>query len=141
MGSRVVIVTAVLIAAAIFGWHWIWLRWGAVVTGWGTYSSVLEWLDQAMLLLWALLLALCISLGFLVVMLARPARGLVIGTASGVLLGLVLILRAKLYFTADTAVSTYVWSYGLYLMAPVGAWIGARIAVLAKRRFTGQAAV
>jgi hypothetical protein len=131
--SGQVIVTAGLIAAATVAWHWIWLWYGELVTGWGGYSSELEWLDQAMLLLWALLLALGTALGILVAVLTRSNQPLLIALISGVVLGLALLLPAENHFTEHATLSTYVWTYGLYLMAPVGSLLGASIAVLAKR--------
>jgi hypothetical protein len=132
--SRDVIVAAILVTSAALAWHWIWLMWGKLVTDWGVYRQPFEWLDQAKLLLWVLLFVLGALLGVLVSVTTRPSKPLLVGLISGIFLGLVLLVRAENYFSPDSSLSTYVWVYGLYLMAPLGALTGVSVTAAIRRQ-------
>ena len=140
MRDRLAIVVLALFAAALIVWHWVWVLWGSIVASWGDYSSAVEWLDPGMLLLWALLLALYMSLGASVVLMGRPARPLIVGTSTGALLGVVLVLQARNFFGPNAGPSVYIWHYGVYVLAPIGSLVGAFLALLLGRRL-GRPAV
>lgn len=108
--------------------------WGKLVTDWGVYRQPFEWLDQAKLLLWVLLFVLGALLGVLVSVTTRPSKPLLVGLISGIFLGLVLLVRAENYFSPDSSLSTYVWVYGLYLMAPLGALTGVSVTAAIRRQ-------
>jgi hypothetical protein len=132
MRDRIVMVPAFLIVAGIYAWHWVWLLWAHLLAP-GEYVSVFEWLDQGMLLMWVLLFALSLILGFLAVTLVRPTKPLTVGMVFGALLGLALVHGTHYGFTQYSTMWTYWWDYGLYLVAPIGSTAGAALSVPMQR--------
>ena len=131
---RPTLVTVALLTAAILVWRRLLRFWLNVVVGWGTYHRTVEWLDPAMLLLWGLMAALWIACGVMVVIVARPRWPIVVATATAAAFSFVQIYGSHYYFTPNTEVSDYVWSYGLYAVAPLASLIAAVCAVWVRRR-------
>jgi hypothetical protein len=96
--------------------------------------SILDWLAEPFLLLWGLLFTLSLVIGFLAVTFIRPGKPLLIAMVLGALLGLALLHGTRYGFTQHSTAWTRLWSYGVYLIAPVGSVAGASLSAPLQRR-------
>jgi hypothetical protein len=138
MRDRYLLVPAALLVAANYGWDWLWRLWVQVLSP-GARPIHFEWFDQSMLVLWGLLFALSLVMGFLVVALTRPTKPVATSFVLGVLLALLLLRALRFVSTPDSTIWVDFWNYGLFLMAPIGAMAGALLAV--KSLYGREAAV
>ena len=121
MNPRLYVVTVVLVAAATLAWRGLWRLWVTLATALGEYRLIFGFLDPTLVLLLVFHLLLCVALGFLVIVLAKPNRPLVVGAVAGVLFELALNFRSRNWWTPELR-------YGFYVAAPLGSLVGARIA-------------
>jgi hypothetical protein len=128
MRDRYLVVPAALLVAANYSWDWLWRLWVEVLSP-GRRPIHFEWFDQDKLMLWGLLFALSLIMGFLAVALTRPAKPVATGLVLGVLLALLLLRALRFGSPPDSTIWVHVWNYGLFLMAPLGAFAGTLLAV------------
>ena len=121
MNARLCLVTTLLIVAAIPIWYGIWELWSWLVLDWH-YRQWVEALDPTRLLLWALHLVVCIGLGLFAVVVGQPKRPLVFGAVVGIVFELIQTFGTRDFVAPD-------FRYGLYVVAPLGSFLGAGIAL------------
>jgi hypothetical protein len=128
MRDRYLMVPAALLVAANYSWDWLWRLWVQVLSP-ARRPIYFEWFDQGMLMLWGLLFALSLVMGFLAIALTRPTKPVATGVILGALLALLLLRALHFGSTPDSTIWVDFWNYGLFLMAPLGAFAGALLAV------------
>jgi hypothetical protein len=116
-------------------WPIGWRYWADAVTSWGSHQTELQWFNPAWFLLWGVMFAITVVVGALASIAARPVRPLLFGLVVGLLCGSTAFLFGSHFFSDDSSMSSYVWTYGTYVLAPLGGAAGAAItaAVVAAR--------
>lgn len=121
-----------LLALTVFvGWPLVFSTWSSIAIHWGEYHLWVEWLDPMELMLWGFVAALFVAFSLLFVILGAPAHPLKTSAALGALGGASMFLLGRRYLTPHLVV--YIWAWGTYLMAPVGALAGASLAPFLRR--------
>jgi len=113
-------------------WPSVWRYWGSVVTGWGTTSSSVEWFDPAFALLWVMMLVIVAIAVVIAGVSSRSARPGLLALAIGIACGAIASAESRHFFSVDATAASYVWTYGTYFMAPLGALAGFGVSKLMK---------
>lgn len=124
-----------LLALTVFvGWPLVFRAWLAIAINWGEYHLWEPWFDQMQLLLWGVVAGLFVVFSLLFVILGAPAQPIKTSVALGILGGASMFLLGRRYFIIPHLVD-YIWAWGTYLMAPLGALVGASFAPSIQRSF------
>src|ERR1700693_6091030 len=135
MVSRSVLCGIGLLALTVFaGWPLAFRTWGAIAANWGEYHLWASLFDPVQLLLWSFVAGLFVVFSFVFVILCTPAHPIKTSVILGTLGGASMFLLGKNYIVTPS-VAIYIWTWGVYLMAPMGALAGASLAPLLRRTF------
>jgi len=135
---RIVVGGFVITGVYWFGWAEMWSLWGKIVMAWGTYTDKFDWLDPAYALLWAFALLLGVFVGCLLQLLTWRFKPLWPALVLGLIYGGLTCIRSGHYFGEGATLSSYIWSYGTYLMVPIGAIVGAAILAGIRQSFQSK---
>jgi hypothetical protein len=99
--------------------------WSEITLAMGTVTSSYPWFNQFFLLLWGFCAGVSAFIGALAVYFADTRKPLNYALALGVICGLMAFWASRHHFAEDSPRSVYIWAYGTYFTAPLGAMLGA----------------
>jgi hypothetical protein len=101
-----------------------------------TFSVPFGWIYPNFILHWIPTLFVYVPFGYIVERLLRSRVPFFWPIAFGVICTTVWILTSHIGFTGDAGVVDYVWHYSLYVMPPIGGFLGGLVATKVSSRLT-----
>jgi hypothetical protein len=116
------------------------LGWADSFTNERTFTVYFGWVDLSMLITWAFPAIVFASLGALLVVLRVEPQPIIWAVALGVAYSLDSFMRTTNHFAPSAPGYLYFWVYGIFLVPPLSAWLGALCVRAIARRFAQHAA-
>lgn len=114
-------------------WPFVYQYWANTIVAWGSHEPYFPWLEPAGALLWLMAFAYLFVAGLILAVPGRSTTAVLFASILGGLFSLAHFLLSKNWFSDNASFSAYLWTYGFYLIPPLGAAAGAYAMRIAKR--------